>query len=1095
MNPISNQNRRVNQVIKKKTPVAVAAAVLASATFAQPADHTTSADAPEANSAFSTSGQPTIGTRPFTSFLQRLSSPVERIAVDVAGNNLPADGVGSTDVVITLKDRDGRVVTSEVDVTIEVNGGARLLLPGRTTSESAADRGDIDRIAPGVQTLARGGVVKLRLLAPYKPEAVTLRVSVKGVSEQVVVRYVPELREMIAVGLIEGQLRSDKFDPTQIVPAREDDAFDAELKGFSKEFSGGKSRLGGRAALYLKGKIKGEYLLTLAYDSDKDTDRALFKEVDPSAFYPVYGDTSVRGVDAESSKKLYVRVDRNRSFLLYGDYTTIDDNPARRLSQYSRSTAGIKGHYEEGRLTANGFVAQDTLRQIIDEFPGRGVSGPYSVSNSNGVSGSEKIEIVVRDRNQPTTILKTTLLSRNADYEFEPFSGQILFRAPVPSFDDQLNPVSIRVTYEVDQGGKKFLVYGGDLKLALTDKLTLGVAAARDENPQAPYTVAGASLQLKLSPRTELIAEVARTSSVVNDAASGFNTNTSNNFAGKSGEVSDSAARVEIRHTDDKLRARAFVQRAGEDFNNTAAGITGGRTDLGVSGAYQTTPRLSLNGEYLRSEEKLERVTIPVDNQSQAASVGANYKVNDRLTVGGGVRTVKEDASTLSSIANSFCSSNTSTSTGASGFNNGFGISQTGNQSIDPATGLPVVCSPIISGANAAPQDLDRTSVYGRAAYKMTDRLTLSGELQRELGTDGTNLYRLGADWQVADKTRLYGRYERSREFGGAYGLGVGEAATALAVGIDTQYMQDGSLYSEYRIRNAESGKDLQSAIGLRNGWMLAQGLRLVTNVERVTATSGDATALAVGLEYTASELWKSSGRVEWREDANNTNHLVTLGVARKLDRDWTLLARDYFSRVSPRTSLGTDSRRNRFQVGFAYRPADHNRFDALGLVEQRNEYIGGTDGTDRNVTIFSLRGNYHPSRPWWVSGRLAHKQVNELLLGSIRDNYSASLAGARLTYDVTNRWSVGGLFNVLQGSDGARQYAYGLEVGYVLMDNLWATLGYNWRGFDDRELSGSEYTNRGWVLGLRYKFDEDLFRGKDAGVNKTLPPEPVNKP
>ena len=42
------------------------------------------------------------------------------------------------------------------------------------------------------------------------------------------------------------------------------------------------------------------------------------------------------------------------------------------------------------------------------------------------------------------------------------------------------------------------------------------------------------------------------------------------------------------------------------------------------------------------------------------------------------------------------------------------------------------------------------------------------------------------------------------------------------------------------------------------------------------------------------------------------------------------------------------------------------------------------------------------------------------------------------------------------------------------------------WRGFSDKDIS-NEYTNQGWVLGLRYKFDEDLFRGKDAGVNKTL--------
>lgn len=1064
---------RLNQVIQK-TPVAIAATLLTTAALAQVADHTTSADAPEASSAFDTSGQASIGTRPFTSFLQRLASPVESIEVQVAGDNLPADGVGGTDVLVTLKDKNGRAVTGEVDVTVEVDGGARILLPGRRTSESAADKGDIDRIAPGIQSVAANGVLKFKLIAPYKPEAVKLRVSVKGVSEAVTVRYVPELREMIAVGVIEGRLRSDRFDPSTIVPVREDDAFETELKGFEKEFNGGKTRAGARAALYLKGKIKGEYLLTLAYDSDKDTDRQLFEEVDPNAFYPVYGDASIRGADAQSTSKLYVRVDRNRSFLLYGDYTTKDGNPARSLGQYNRSLNGLQGRYEEGKLTANGFAAQDTLRQVIDEFPARGVSGPYSVSNPNGVTGSEKVQIVVRDRNQPTVILKSTLLTRSSDYEFEPFSGQIVFRAAVPSFDDQLNPVTIRITYEVDQGGDDFLVYGGDLKLALTDQLSLGVSVARDENPQAPYTVAGANLHLKLSPQTELIAEIAGTRSTINDA-SGFNANTSSAYSGKTGEVSGGAVRAEIRHSDDNLRSRAYVAKASEDFNNSAAGITGGRTEVGLSGAYKFNPALTLNGEYLQSRDKITEALTQIDNESKALSLGADYKVGERLTVGGGVRAVKENAASLVRTC-----TDGSASTGG-GYNTGFGISQVGNQTIDPVTGLPVLCS-----TKTATEDLDRTSVFGRAAYKMTDSLTLSGELQREIGDDGTNLYRIGADWAVADKTRLYGRYERSREFGGAYGLGVGEAATALVFGIDTQYMQDGSVYSEYRVRDSGSGEDIQAALGLRNGWMLQPGLRLVTNVERLTSTDGNAKAVGLGLEYTGSELWKASGRVEWRQDQDNTNHLVTLGLARKLDRDWTLLARDYFNQVQPRTASGSDTRQNRAQIGFAYRPVDNNRFDALGTLELRNEFTAGTDAIDRDVRIASLRANYHPSRPWWVSGRVAHKRVNELLLGSVRDNYSATLLGSRVTYDITNRWTVGGLFSVLQGTGGSRQYAYGLEVGYVVMDNLWATLGYNWRGFSDKDIS-SEYTNQGWVLGLRYKFDEDLFRGKDAGVNKTL--------
>ena len=96
------------------------------------------------------------------------------------------------------------------------------------------------------------------------------------------------------MGLLEGQMRSDKFDPTQIVPVRENDGFDNELRNFSKEFSGGKTRLGARAALYLKGKVLGQYLLTLSYDSEKVTDKRLFNEIDPNTFYPGYGDSSIR---------------------------------------------------------------------------------------------------------------------------------------------------------------------------------------------------------------------------------------------------------------------------------------------------------------------------------------------------------------------------------------------------------------------------------------------------------------------------------------------------------------------------------------------------------------------------------------------------------------------------------------------------------------------------------------------------------------------------------------------------------------------------------------------------------------------------------
>ena len=68
--------------------------------------------------------------------------------------------------------------------------------------------------------------------------------------------------------------------------------------------------------------------------------------------------------------------------------------------------------------------------------------------------------------------------------------------------------------------------------------------------------------------------------------------------------------------------------------------------------------------------------------------------------------------------------------------------------------------------------------------------------------------------------------------------------------------------------------------------------------------------------------------------------------------------------------------------------------------------------------------------------------------------------------------------------------YASGVETGYLVMENLWLSAGYNWRGFRDRDLTGSDYTAKGLYLRLRWKFDEDLFERKNPDVNRTLTPQ-----
>ncbi|MBU6437007.1 MAG: hypothetical protein KGQ77_05715, partial [Betaproteobacteria bacterium] len=433
------------------------------------------------------------------------------------------------------------------------------------------------------------------------------------------------------------------------------------------------------------------------------------------------------------------------------------------------------------------------------------------------------------------------------------------------------------------------------------------------------------------------------------------------------------------------------------------------------------------------------------------------------------------------------------------GYNAGFGINPNGGQQIDPNTGLPVVCAgSTLQQVNGADTETVNNALYGKVRYAITSKFAVFGELERDGSrTNGSSdstqtLYSAGAEYRPYDKTRLYLRHDYSRSYTGLFGLGAGGGQRLTTFGIDTQYLPDASIYSEYRLRDALSGREVQHAVGLRNGWMVAEGLKLITTAERLRvagANGNTATAFSAGLEYTASPLWKASGRLEWRGDNANVNRLSTAGLAAKLNRDWTWLARNYYNEVRPRTLPGVQ-RQDWLQTGFAYRPVDRDNFDALGLYEHRSEHDSTTAaGTQRNANIFSVRANWHPSRPWTVSGRLAFKNVDEVLVG-VPDAYSARLVDGRLMYDITNRWTVGTHASLLQGQGGTKQYATGLEGGFVVIDNLMLVLGHTWRGFSDRDLAAENYTNRGWYLALRYKFDENLFSGLNPRVNKTLTPD-----
>ena len=98
----------------------------------------------------------------------------------------------------------------------------------------------------------------------------------------------------------------------------------------------------------------------------------------------------------------------------------------------------------------------------------------------------------------------------------------------MPSLDENLNPISLRITYEIDQGGEQFWVTSADAQVKITDKIEVGAIIVDDRNPVDKFRMLGVNAIAQLATTTFLIAEVARTRrDTLANALSGGNQSTS----------------------------------------------------------------------------------------------------------------------------------------------------------------------------------------------------------------------------------------------------------------------------------------------------------------------------------------------------------------------------------------------------------------------------------------------------------------------------------------------------------------------------------------------------------------------------------------
>jgi hypothetical protein len=249
--------------------------------------------------------------------------------------------------------------------------------------------------------------------------------------------------------------------------------------------------------------------------------------------------------------------------------------------------------------------------------------------------------------------------------------------------------------------------------------------------------------------------------------------------------------------------------------------------------------------------------------------------------------------------------------------------------------------------------------------------------------------------------------------------------------------------------------------------------------------SSGESKAITGAFDWLGTGENKSrlrgSGALEFRDGSDATSGLISLGVAYKLNQDWSTLARTTVNQVNSRA----DSSRHwleREQIGFAYRPVDQDEWNTLFRYEHKVDTWDGVPLSASVVPvstftdIVSAHLNYQPSKRDIVSGRLAVKQSTTSNDG-VNSSYGAQLLYGRWTHDISMNWDFGVQAGLMMGDSGTQQHTLGAELGYQVSQGLWLSGGYNVLGLHEPDLAGADYTDSGFYLRLRFKFDERLFQ------------------
>ncbi|HEY0407068.1 MAG TPA: SdrD B-like domain-containing protein [Pyrinomonadaceae bacterium] len=922
--------------------------------------------------------------------------PARRIEIAAEKTEIQADGRDASLVRVRAFDEWGNPA-ADGSLGIETSTGSlqRLDDPKTTAGASAkreasgVDKRDASgiEIMPGesanqpntqvVVPLTNGEAV-VKLTAAGSPGEARLRAQLGDEEARTSVRITPESRPTILVGLADVSVGKG-------IP-------EVALRG---EQGNVRSRL----SFFYSGPVfSSRNMLTLAYDSQRPLNRTAGRDrlfqLDPlDRAYPLFGDSSTRLESAQSNSKLYARLDRGRSYAMFGDFEADMDDLS--LAGYSRKLTGVKLHLENSQgdfVTVTGARPDTSFAR--DVFPA-GSLGLLRLSRTDILPGSESIVLEVRDRRNPEIILSRETLVRSVDYNLNPATGELFFLRYISTFDYALNLAQIVATYEHRATDMTSAVYTARAEKNFSKLgLRLGLSAiSQRQSDLGSFMLGGLDGEKSLPRKGALRFAWARSHGEIMGGGNFFETG--------DGKHNGDAYMLELdqplSYKQATLRAR-YSSAASGFLNPFGATVTPGARRGEVS--FEFKP---LAGSLLQFGMTTERNrTALVDNSRLTYSASWDQTINERVRfhLGYDHRSFSDDLSQRSTESN------------------------------------------LVTAAVEA---------------QVTDKLNVTVKREQNLGEpDPTypNQTTLAANYTVNQLTRIFftqrlasapitpiGDYSNT-------GFAATSARRETAFGVETRFGKYTSATGRYQLENGATGTDSFAVVGLQNRIPVSDTLALEVGFERGFHLAGDGesfNSLTGGFAWTPVEDFRATARYEFR-DRNGLGQLLAFGAAGRIRPGLTTMARLQYARgnFGGRNGSSLDG-----MAAIALRPLSTDRVGLLFSYNHRSIFQDDNDNAtlplrDR-IDSLSADGYFQATSALELYGRFALRLNANGQPDLPYVSTLTYLTQGRVQYRLTRRfdWAVEARL-LMQPSSGTQRAVYGTELGFWVMPDLRVGGGYN---------------------------------------------------